>query len=116
MGYRSEVLLALTNKSLKQFIHSTPTDILSELLDSAERYEKDGWTLFAWNYIKWYTDFPSVSAINDFLDKLECSENDDEAASFEIHVMGEDSDDYSARNCGESPFNIHMSRSINFDA
>lgn len=115
MGYRSEVILALKNESLKSFIQTAPSNILVELLDNAERYERDGWTMLRWDYIKWYSDFPSVSAVNDFLDKLECSEEDDIASSFEIHVMGEDMDDYDARNVGESPFNIHLSRQLSFD-
>ena len=117
MGYRSDVVIALRKDALDNFINNYCTLIVAfEFIHgSHEMTRKDSdeneWYLFAWRSVKWYDDFPEVQAINKFMNEEEHHSNE---GSFEYHVMGENSDDYTQINQGYSPFDIYLSRTLDF--
>jgi hypothetical protein len=108
MGYRSDVALALKEEKFKDLLSSIKDDKAAvELLSGCDKHEKDGWVLLFYNSVKWYEDYKEVKAINDFVDTLD---EDD----YSYHVMGEEPDDYTQRGTWESPFEISLSRSLDF--
>ena len=116
MGYRSEVILALTDKNLKKMIQGIDDKILVELLNHADRHEKDGWTLIHWSDVKWYEDYKDVAAVNNFISEIEDSEDEEVREGFSYHIMGEEQDDYTAKGTWDTPFEIRLNRSLDFFA
>jgi hypothetical protein len=114
MGYRSDVILALTDKNMKKMIGAINDSILIELLNNVDRHEKDGWTLIHWSDVKWYDDYKDVQAVNQFVASLEDSEDPEENEGFSYHIMGEEDDDYTQKGTYETPFEIRLSRSLDF--
>lgn len=111
MGYRSEVIVALTKEKTKQFLLETSIGPATAFVADARRYEKNGWFMFHYEWVKWYEDYSDVQAVMNFLNILEAEGSDE----FEYHCMGEESDDYTVMGQGNSPFDISMSRSLSFD-
>lgn len=108
MGYRSDVALAMKEKKFKQLLSSIKDDRTAvELLSGCSKYEKDGWILLYYDSVKWYDDFKEVKSINDFIDTID---EDD----YSYHIMGEDQDDYKQTGTWDSPFEIRLSRSLEF--
>jgi uncharacterized protein YaaR (DUF327 family) len=108
MGYRSDVALAMKEEKFKDFLSSVKDDKTAvELLSGCDKYEKDGWILLFYNSVKWYDDYKEVKAINEFVDTLD-------ADDYSYHIMGEDSEDYTQKGTWESPFEIRLSRSLEF--
>lgn len=114
MGYRSDVVLALTNKNLKKFFDQNDDKVLTTLFDGVERHEKDDWTLFYWPSVKWYPDYADVKAVEDFVNQLEDSDQEEEREGFSYHIMGEDIDDYNSKGTWDTPFEISLNRSLDF--
>ena len=112
MGYRSDVAIAFKEELAKRFLNDCTTKVALETLRSCDKHHKDGWIMFQYSDVKWYDDYEEVKAITEFMDNLRGTEDTD---SFEFHRMGEDSEDYEYRNQGCSPFNICLSRSLDFD-
>ena len=74
MGYRSEVVLAVSKKMMPHFLgHLSQCDdaaykfVFMETDQKIEDYDGDGTTMFLWEDIKWYDSFPEVRAITDFV-------------------------------------------------
>ena len=110
MGYRSDVALAMKEEKFKELLSSIKDDHTAvELLTGCEKHEKDGWILLYYDSVKWYDDFKEVKAINDFVDTLD---EDD----YSYHIMGEEVDDYKQSGTWDSPFEIRLSRSLDFFA
>ena len=108
MGYRSDVALAMKEEKFKDLLLSIKDDKTAvELLTGCQKHEKDGWILLFYDSVKWYDDYKEVKVINDFISDLD---EDD----YSYHVMGEEPDDYTQRGTWESPFEIHLSRSLEF--
>ena len=112
MGYRSDAAIAFKEELAKRFLNECTTKIALETLRSCDKYHKDDWILFYYSDVKWYTDYEEVKAITDFMNSLEGT---DDSEKYEFHRMGEDSEDYEYINPGYSPFNICLSRSLDFD-
>lgn len=109
MGYRSEVLLALKDEKVVELFMYFSDIAAINITEYVEIHKRNGWTLLSFEDVKWYDDYPEVKAINEFVDTLDEDE-------YEFHIMGEDNDDYTVRGeQGNSPFNIYISRELNFD-
>ena len=74
MGYRSEVVLAVSKKMMPHFLgHLSQCDdaayklVFMEADKKIEDYDGDGTTMFLWESIKWYDSYPEVRAITDFV-------------------------------------------------
>ena len=109
MGYRSEVVLAVSKKMMPHFLgHLSQCDdaaykfVFMKTDKKIEDYDGEGTTVFFWDGIKWYGDhFPGVKAISDFVGmktdylKSICAEDieDDYEEHFRFVRMGEDNDD-----------------------
>jgi hypothetical protein len=107
MGYRSDVAIAMKKETFKAMLASVKDDRTAvELVTGCVQYEKDDFILLFYKDVKWYEDFKEVRA--EFIDTL-----DEEEYSY--HVMGEDSEDYSVRGDLDNPFEISLSRSLEFN-
>lgn len=82
MGYTSDVVFAVTKECWNK--KSTPT-LKKAVQDCDEVSEKLENYYFAWNCVKWYSDYPNVKAIEAFI-----SDNPEETALIRI---GEDRND-----------------------
>ena len=113
MGYRSDVFLAMKEQSFKDMLASFKSDTMCiEVLKSTNRYIQEGWVLLHWSGVKWRDGYPYADAINDFLMLSPIKDLD-----YEYHILGEKNDDYEYRGSpGTSPFNIRLTREIQFDA
>ena len=74
MGYRSEVVLAVSKKMMPHFLgHLSQCDdaaykfVFMKTDKKIEDYDGEGTTVFSWEGIKWYDDYPEVRAITDFV-------------------------------------------------
>ena len=74
MGYRSEVVLAVSKKMMPHFLgHLSQCDdaaykfVFMETDKKIEDYDGEGTTVFSWDHVKWYESYPEVKAINDFV-------------------------------------------------
>ena len=74
MGYRSEVVLAVSDKMMPHFLgHLSQCDdaaykfVFMETDQKIEDYDGDGTTVFSWSDVKWYDSFSEVKAIDDFV-------------------------------------------------
>jgi len=109
MGYRSDVALAMRKETFKAMLSSVKDDRTAvELVSGCEQYENGDFILLYYTDVKWYEDFKEVKAINEFIDTL-----DEEQYSY--HVMGEDFEDYKDRGYLDTPFEIRLSRSLEFN-
>jgi hypothetical protein len=109
MGYRSDVALAMRKETFKAMLSSVKDDRTAvELVSGCEQYEKDDFILLFYKDVKWYEDFKEVKAINEFIDTLD-------ETQYSYHVMGEDFEDYSDRGYLDNPFEISLSRSLEFN-
>ena len=111
MGYRSEVLLALSPKAavlLSTYIArgGAIAELLSEESCDTIDKEEDGQVTYHWNGIKWYESYPEIAAVQEFMSRLEEENMDDE---YRFVRVGEDTDDNEVRGWG---FEIGISRTI----
>ena len=108
MGYRSEVVLAVSKKMMPHFLgHLSQCDdaaykfVFMETDKKIEDYDGEGTTVFSWDHVKWYESYPEVKAINDFVqmntDYLYSASEDFDDHSYAEHFrfvrMGESYDD-----------------------
>ena len=122
MGYRSEVVLAVSSKALPVLMHvlsKTPeardfcfqhSDTLCQDYDSEE-----GAILFHWSGIKWYDSHPPITAVQSFLlrmGELESEDYDEWACEYRFVRLGEDYDDVEVIGSGFG--DVCVSREINF--
>ena len=123
MGYRSQVVLAIAEPLVPQFMVTMAKSPQARALcfGDAYRQERDfqgekGRLFFEWDYIKWYDSFEEVQAIEDFLnwaeDKLKIDGKEiDGDEHFRFVRIGEEYDDIETRGYG---FDIHPVRSIDY--
>jgi len=83
MGYRSEVVLAISKEMVPHFMATMAKcpEVRGLVFENADRLDQDyddegGW-LMNWSGIKWYDTFPDVAAIQAFVDDCdaECLES-----------------------------------------
>ena len=107
MGYRSEVVLAVSKKMMPHFLgHLSQCDdaaykfVFMETDKKIEDYDGEGTTMFLWEGIKWCDSYPEVRAITDFvsmntdyLSGIGEDFDDDYDDHFRFVRMGERNDD-----------------------
>jgi len=111
MGYRSDVLLALKDERFSELIKTMEDRVAANFIDGSKIHECNGWKLVEFHDVKWYDDYPEVKAVNEFIEELEDLNQDD----YSYHVLGEDDNDYTSKGTWETPFNIRLNRSLDFD-
>ena len=115
MGYRSQVILAVSKEVMPQFMSTMAkspearTMCFSDADRTVKDYDDGGGMLFYWDDIKWYNNFESVQAIEDFMHWAEGEEHEDK---FKFLRTGEEFDDNEQRGWGFC--NIYVNRSIEF--
>ena len=115
MGYRSQVVLAISKELIPFLMLATSKNKEAEALvfkdaDTFDRnYEGDKSWLLVWDGIKWYEGYAGIDAIEKFLDDAEYGDwkitdgdgNDlDPEALFRFARVGEDHGDVDVRGSG----------------
>ena len=122
MGYRSEVVLAVSKDLMPHFLGvfakspDTRTMVFKDHDYMNENYDGEGTFIVSWSGIKWYEGYPEVDALNDFIDK--CDGDDiagleDPWEHFRFLRLGEDSDDMVEKGIMHAT-DICLHRSISF--
>jgi len=116
MGYRSQVVLAITPEVAPAFLalcakHPEVMKLCQDADDFTSGYEQPGDYFMHWSSIKWYEDYPEI----DKLDAFVCSLEEDDLTEygegadpkdgewhecFKFIRIGEDSEDYDQRGLG----------------
>jgi len=115
MGYRSQVVLAVSKKVMPQFMSTMAKspearEMCFAHVDRLKKdYDGEGAMLFYWDHIKWYDRFEEVQAIIDFMDWAEGEDHEDE---FKFVRTGEELDDNEQRGWGFQ--DVYVTRSIEF--
>ena len=125
MGYRSEVVLAVSKQAMPHFLSVLAKEPESRAMvfkhhdTLEENYDGEGTLLVVWQDIKWYDSFPEVKAINEFVDEL----HDDSLEGFSPnsyqgdHVrfvrLGEDMDDIDVKGTLHE-YDINFSRALSY--
>jgi len=102
MGYRSEVVLAVSKDLMPHFlgVFAKSPDTRAMVFKSHdymnEDYDGEGTFIVSWSDIKWYAGYPEVDALNHFIDK--CDGDDIEGLEepwdhFRFIRLGEDNND-----------------------
>ena len=128
MGYRSQVVLAISPEAAPAFMalcakHPEVMRLCQDADDFTSGYEQPGDYFMHWSSIKWYKDYPSIDALYAFICALDSNDlteygEDSGPAVLEWHEcfkyirIGEDPDDYDQRGYGFH--NIVSYRSISF--
>ena len=103
MGYRSEVAVRFSDnaaKVVKKFYELDKQ--IKELIDGAQYC--DDFSSILWDWIKWYDNYPEISAFMDMLDQLGCED-------YGMIRVGEEYDD--VEYYGDPPlFDMYVNRSI----
>jgi len=77
MGYRSEVVIAVSKDLMPHFLGvfakspDTRAMVFKHHDYMSEDYDGEGTFLVSWSNIKWYESYPEVVAINDFIDNCD---------------------------------------------
>lgn len=108
MGYRSEVILTMKDEKFAELVKSMDDRVAANFFEGTEPKKRENWTLVHFSDVKWYDNFPEVKAVEDFVSTLD--EED-----YAYHILGEDNDDYTHRGTWDTPFEIRMTRSLDFD-
>jgi hypothetical protein len=111
MGYRSVVMAAFHENTFQKLLSSCDDRVAIDLLEGSRKHYKDSWILLHYDWVKWYEEFEEVKKINELTREL--YDKGDE--TFEFHCMGEGDDDYQVMGQGNSPFNICISRNLDFE-
>ena len=127
MGYRSQVVLAISKELIPFLMLATSKNKEAEALvfRCADKFDRDyggdkSWLLH-WDSIKWYESYPSVDAIEKFVTEAESDEykitDDDGNKVYSSDLVrfvrvGEDNDDIEVR--GNGFWDIHPVTSINW--
>ncbi len=122
MGYYSEVGLCLNKAAhdrmlaeLMQQDKATQAEV-QELLMHAQRYvankgKDEEAILYHWSWIKWYSQFPEVKFIEDFIGNL--SDDDDAPEQYRFVSIGEELEDITAHGSyHENPFEMDAGRGV----
>jgi len=122
MGYRSQVVLAIGEALIPQFMVTMAKCPEARAMcfgdaDQTRDFQGEkGSLFFEWDHIKWYAGYEEVQAIEDFLnwaeDKLKIDGKEiDGDEHFRFVRIGEEYDDIETRGWG---FDIHPVRSIEY--
>ena len=127
MGYRSEVVLAVSKQAMPHFLSvmakqpEVRTMVFKDHDTLEENYDGEGTLLVVWQSIKWYDSWPEVQAINSFVEELD----GDYLDGFELpkgeyqgdHVrfvrLGEDMDDIDVKGTLHE-YDINFCRTLSY--
>ena len=102
MGYRSEVVIAISKDLMPHFLTVFAKEpncramVFKDHDHMSEDYDGEGTFLVSWSDIKWYEGYPEVDALNHFIDKCDGDEIEgikDPWDHFRFMRLGEDSND-----------------------
>ena len=125
MGYRSEVVLAVSKPMVPHFLTVLAQhESVRQLVHDADQLEEnyDGGMLMYWSGIKWYESYPEIAAIEKFVSdcESECVEGWADTSNpyteyehFRFVRIGEETDDIEEKG-GFGDGEIHISRSVHF--
>ena len=79
MGYRSEVVLAVSKEMVPHFLtvlaqHESVRRLIHDCDTFNKDYLDDGAMLMHWDHIKWYETYPEIAAIEKFINDCEGEE------------------------------------------
>jgi len=111
MGYRSQVVLAVSKELMPHFLAVMAKNPEARELVFAHNDELDqdyceGHFFVRWESIKWYEDFKDIGAIQNFVDAADCDDfplDDNDGSSsenFKFVRIGEDSSDIACHGHG----------------
>ena len=126
MGYRSEVVFAVSKPMVPHFLTvlAQHPDV-RQLVHEADQFEKnytDGGMLMYWSGIKWYESYPEIAAIKSFVADCESEsvegwapeeEHDTEYDHFRFVRIGEETNDVEEKG-GFADCDICVTRAVNF--
>jgi len=113
MGYRSQVVMAVSPRKLGDLLTALATNeeafelFQHGLTEGQKDYKEDGDVLLVWQHVKWYASFECVGAFDSFIESM--IENDEEG-EFSFVRVGESSDDIFC--AGDYTHSIYPSTSI----
>ena len=126
MGYRSQVVLAVTKEASPYFMAMLAKNpSVKRLCEDADTFEGNfddsgGW-IVQWDQIKWYEGYPEIDVINSFVEAMESEDlseygelDDAPPVDWNDHFtfvkVGEDRGDI--KTYGFGPWDIHPETSI----
>lgn len=113
MGYRSQVALAMKNETFKEMLQNMDDEAAPDLLTNVQKSFAAGWILLRWDWVKWYSDYAEVAAVEAFMHNLDSSDRD---AEYAFVRAGEEWDDTEERgNCGCAPFYLGVQKTVSLD-
>ena len=72
MGYRSEAVLAVAKEEYERIVATGNEDIIDALHEWSDRvYERDSVIVIKWGWIKWYSDYTSIAAVESWFDEMD---------------------------------------------
>ena len=127
MGYRSEVVLAVSKQAMPHFLAvlAKMPEACTMVFKDHDKLEKDydgkGTMLVAWDGIKWYDSYPEIRAIEEFLEECELGtldgfdlpENDYQENHVRFVRLGEDMDDCDVKGALHE-YDINFCRSLSY--
>ena len=108
MGYRSNLYALVHGSDLNQFMTTVKEHELDECFKETEPLDEQGYTRFQADYLKWYDDYPAVSAINAIFTESKVS------ALLRIGEENGDEEFYSDMENVYEFFNISYNHSVDF--
>ena len=117
MGYRSQVVLAIAEPLIPQFMVTMAKSPQARAMcfgDAEPQRDfqgEKGSLFFEWDSIKWYEGYEEVQAIEDFINWAEDKLEIDGKEHFRFVRIGEEYDDIETRGWG---FDIHPTRRIEY--
>ena len=129
MGYRSQVVLAVSKKVMPQFMSTMAKspearEMCFAHVDRLKKdYDGEGAMLFYWDHIKWYDSYSEIRMVENLIECMEADQLDDfgmkeeelpgiPSELFKFVRIGEDNADVEQRGYGFE--NIYVTRSITF--
>ena len=102
MGYRSEVVIAISKDLMPHFLTVLAKEpgcrpmVFKDHDYMNENYDGEETFVVSWEHVKWYEGYPEVDAINDFIERCDGDEIegiDDIYEHFRFLRLGEDTND-----------------------
>ena len=124
MGYRSEVVLAVSKDLMPHFLTvlakepEVRTLVFKHYSTLNEDWDGEGTFLVAWKEIKWYPNRRRIHAIMDFIEACEDNliegfDTEDQGDHMRFVRLGEDNDDYQEKGTFHD-WDIFMNRSLSY--
>ena len=118
MGYRSEVVLAIKAREVKSFLNRVVCRDGGRLFDSScqihtelENTDEPG-IMFHWSWVKWYSDYTHVKAIEDFMQHL--VDKGEESSYYFARIGEEHSDVQMHGDWWTNPFDIGITTEFHY--